>query len=73
MTIVYTQTYEITESQLRKVVDLMATESDPPLTMDEVLGNDYLKEYLCEGIIMCGYDIEDFFICDGWCDWRDYR
>ena len=47
-----------------------------PLTIQELMSNDRLMDYICTGAVEDGiamYDPFEFWCNDGWCDWQDYR
>lgn len=51
-------------------------EQEELLTIEEVLANPKLRDYLCGEAVEDGialYDPHEFWNNDGWCDLRDYR
>lgn len=78
--VVYVVKTAITRAELQEVVDLLNKneldeddESQPLLTIEEVLGNPELLSYLCESLVKQEYDIEELWNDDGFCDFADYR
>lgn len=54
----------------------LSDEQEERLTIEEVLANPKLRDYLCGEAVEDGialYDPDEFWNNDGWCDLRDYR
>ncbi len=71
--------FEVTEEQIQKIVNLLnkwsIDEDEQPLTLQEVLTNQNLLDYLIDqDAVLYGLtDMSEYYRNDGWCDFRDYR
>jgi hypothetical protein len=77
--VVYSQAVNVTTAQLQKIVDVLSHdvyEDEQPLSIDEVLNNPQLLDYICSNTIEDGvalYDPHEAWNNDCWCEWKDYR
>lgn len=79
--IVATYKVGVTRKQLESFVETinhywLDDEEDAPLTVNEVLQNEKLQDYICGEAILDGvamFDPDEFANSDGWCEVADYR
>lgn len=74
--VVYTGQVPITRSQLESFIRVINISTNQPLTIEEVLANERLLQYICFEAINDGvalHDPTEFWNNDGWCDVEQYR
>lgn len=77
--IIYTGKVDITRQNLEGIVEVLNRyrfPETPLLTIEEILNNPRLKEYICAEAVadsLCIYDPLEAFSGDAWADWEDYR
>lgn len=80
--VVFTKECHVNREQLQDIIDVLnrneidEDEDEQPLTIDEVIGNKALLEYICGEALdntESLYDPVEFWNGDGWCDFKDYR
>ena len=63
---------EINDNEVNEVIKQFKKHEECELSNEQIQNNKQLINYILSSYISYGYDSEECYNMDGWCDWEDY-